>query len=63
LLYNPTKSASRSLAAEACGCGADLLFAGAFGHPRLWEKMLGGVAHDLMARMSLPLSCRTDKER
>jgi len=43
------------LQAEARGCGADLLVAGAFGHPRLWEKMLGGVTHDLMARMSLPL--------
>jgi len=32
-----------------------LLVAGAFGHPRLWEKMLGGVTYDLTARMSLPL--------
>ena len=36
-------------------CGADLIVAGAFGHPRLWEKMLGGVTHDLIARMSLPV--------
>ncbi len=35
--------------------GADLIVAGAFGHPRLWEKMLGGVTHDLMTRMSLPI--------
>ena len=35
--------------------GADMIVAGAFGHPRLWEKMLGGVTHDLMARMSLPI--------
>lgn len=43
------------LMAEAHALGADVLVAGAFGHPRLWEKMLGGVTHDLIARMSLPI--------
>jgi len=43
------------LQAEAHALGADMIVAGAFGHPRLWEKMLGGVTHDLIARMSLPL--------
>jgi nucleotide-binding universal stress UspA family protein len=43
------------LQAEAHALGADLIVAGAFGHPRLWEKMLGGVTHDLIARMSLPI--------
>jgi nucleotide-binding universal stress UspA family protein len=40
---------------EAHALGADMLVAGAFGHPRLWEKMLGGVTQDLIARMSLPI--------
>jgi nucleotide-binding universal stress UspA family protein len=40
---------------EAQTRGADLLVAGAFGHPRLWEKMLGGVTHDLLANMNLPV--------
>jgi nucleotide-binding universal stress UspA family protein len=40
---------------EAQARGADLIVAGAFGHPRLWEKMLGGVTHDLIARMRLPV--------
>ncbi|MBV1699101.1 MAG: universal stress protein [Hyphomicrobiales bacterium] len=40
---------------EAQARGADLMVAGAFGHPRLWEKMLGGVTHDLIARMRLPV--------
>jgi nucleotide-binding universal stress UspA family protein len=40
---------------EACALGADLIVAGAFGHPRLWEKLLGGVTHDLIARMRLPV--------
>jgi nucleotide-binding universal stress UspA family protein len=41
--------------AEAHKVGADLIVAGAFGHPRLWEKVMGGVTRDLLARMSLPL--------
>jgi nucleotide-binding universal stress UspA family protein len=41
--------------AEAHRVGADLIIAGAFGHPRLWEKLMGGVTRDLLARMSLPL--------
>jgi hypothetical protein len=28
---------------------------GAFGHPKLWEKLLGGVTRDLLTGMSLPL--------
>ncbi len=43
------------LQAEAHALGADLIVAGAFGYPRLWEKILGGVTHDLIARMSLPV--------
>jgi nucleotide-binding universal stress UspA family protein len=41
--------------AEAHKVGADLIVAGAFGHPRLWEKLMGGVTRDLLACMSLPL--------
>jgi nucleotide-binding universal stress UspA family protein len=40
---------------EALAQGADLIVAGAFGHPRLWEKMLGGVTHALLANMDLPV--------
>jgi len=40
---------------EANAKGADLIVAGAFGHPRLWEKMLGGVTHDLLTGMRLPI--------
>ena len=43
------------LQTEALGLGADLIVAGAFGHPRLWEKMLGGVTRDLLVGMSLPV--------
>jgi nucleotide-binding universal stress UspA family protein len=50
----PTGSIADRLQQEAHALGADLIVAGAFGHPRLWEKLLGGVTHDLIARMSLP---------
>jgi len=40
---------------EANKLGADLIVAGAFGHPRLWEKLMGGVTRDLLARMNLPI--------
>jgi nucleotide-binding universal stress UspA family protein len=35
--------------------GADLLVAGAHGRAGLWEKLLGRVTRDLLARMRLPL--------
>ncbi|HEY6618919.1 MAG TPA: universal stress protein [Steroidobacteraceae bacterium] len=44
-----------ALQAEALKVGADLIVAGAFGHPRLWEKLMGGVTRDLLARMQLPI--------
>jgi nucleotide-binding universal stress UspA family protein len=48
-------SIADTLQAKAREIGADLIVAGAFGHPRLWEKLLGGVTHDLLARMTLPI--------
>ncbi len=50
----PAGSIADALQAEARKVGADLVIAGAFGHPRLWEKLLGGVTRDLVAQMSLP---------
>jgi nucleotide-binding universal stress UspA family protein len=41
--------------AEARRVGADLIVAGAFGHPRLWEQVAGGVTRDLLTRMTLPI--------
>ncbi len=51
----PTDSIANTVLAEAHKIGADLIVAGAFGHPRLWEKMMGGVTRDLLARMNLPV--------
>ena len=51
----PSGSIANTLQSKAHALGADLFVAGAFGHPRLWEKLLGGVTHDLIAHMTLPI--------
>lgn len=51
----PHSAIAERLQSEAKSLGADLIVAGAFGHPRLWEKMLGGVTNDLIRNMSLPI--------
>ena len=43
------------LQSEALRLGADLLVAGAYGHPKLWERLLGGVTRDLLSATRLPL--------
>jgi nucleotide-binding universal stress UspA family protein len=51
----PPGSIGDALQGQARALGADLLVAGAFGHPKVWEKLLGGVTCDLLARMTLPI--------
>ena len=51
----PAGSIADAVQAEAHRVGADLVVAGAFGHPRLWERLMGGVTRDLLARMNLPI--------
>ncbi len=51
----PSGSIADTVQAEAHKVGADLIVAGAFGHPRLWERLLGGVTRDLLTRMNLPV--------
>jgi nucleotide-binding universal stress UspA family protein len=51
----PSASIASTVLAEAHRLGADLIVAGAFGHPKLWEKMMGGVTRDLLAQMTLPV--------
>jgi nucleotide-binding universal stress UspA family protein len=50
----PTGAIAEALQAKAQEVGADLLVAGAFGHPRLWERLLGGVTRDLLDHMHMP---------
>jgi nucleotide-binding universal stress UspA family protein len=44
-----------SIQAHACGCGADLLVMGAWGHSRASEWLLGGVTRHLFRHGELPL--------
>jgi len=55
LEHVPEGSIGDVLQAKARELGADFLVAGAFGHPRLWEKLFGGVTRDLLNRMNLPV--------
>lgn len=45
---------AESVQAEARRVGADLIVAGAYGHPKLWEQVMGGVTRDLLEQMTLP---------
>ena len=51
----PARSIADALQAKAREIGANLLVAGAFGHPKLWEKLLGGVTRDLLDGMNFPI--------
>jgi len=55
LEHVPAGSVARALQTKAREIGADLLVAGAFGHPKLWEKLLGGVTRDLLDHTRLPI--------
>ena len=50
----PAESVAEVMQAASRKGRADLIVVGAFGHPRLWEKVLGGVTRDLLAHMSMP---------
>ncbi|HTW37028.1 MAG TPA: universal stress protein [Steroidobacteraceae bacterium] len=43
------------LQSRARALGADLLVAGAYGHSRLREILMGGVTRDLLTRMTIPV--------
>jgi nucleotide-binding universal stress UspA family protein len=51
----PAAAIADTLQAEAGVRGADVIVAGAFGHPKLWETLLGGVTRNLLDRMRLPV--------
>lgn len=51
----PRDSIAEVVQTEARRLGADLMVAGAFGHPKLWEQVMGGVTRDLLAQMTLPI--------
>jgi nucleotide-binding universal stress UspA family protein len=50
----PTRSTGYALQTETQKLGADLLVAGAYGHLKFWEDLMGGVTHDLLSGMKVP---------
>ncbi len=51
----PAGAIGDTLQGKAREAGADMLVAGAFGQPRLWERLMGGATNDLLDRMKLPI--------
>ncbi len=51
----PADAVAAALQEKACAAGADLLVAGAHGHTRLREILLGSVTRDLLAELRLPV--------
>jgi nucleotide-binding universal stress UspA family protein len=51
----PEGSIADALQAEARTLGGDLIVAGAYSHPKLWEDLFGGVTRDLLHRMNFPI--------
>jgi nucleotide-binding universal stress UspA family protein len=51
----PSGSIAAALQAEVDKLGADLIVTGAYGHPKIWERLVGGVTRDLLDRMSSPI--------
>jgi nucleotide-binding universal stress UspA family protein len=51
----PVAAIAETLQSKSRSLGADLLVAGAFGHPRLWEKFMGGTTRSLLDHMNLPI--------
>jgi nucleotide-binding universal stress UspA family protein len=54
--YQPDRGTiAEALLAEAAELGAHYLVAGAFGHSRLREAVIGGTTRDLIAGSKIPL--------
>jgi nucleotide-binding universal stress UspA family protein len=51
----PAGAIAETLQNQARELGADLVVTGAYGHPKLWERLVGGVTRDLLNRTSLPI--------
>jgi nucleotide-binding universal stress UspA family protein len=51
----PKASISHAILTEAQRLNADLIVSGAYGQPKLWEKIVGGVTRDLLAGMTIPI--------
>lgn len=53
--WSPDASVAETLLSRAADSGADLIVCGAYGHPRAWELVLGGVTRELLRSMTVPV--------
>ncbi|MBH9578556.1 universal stress protein [Inhella proteolytica] len=53
--WSPDASVAEALLSRAADSGADLIVCGAYGHPRAWELVLGGVTRELLQSMTVPV--------
>lgn len=53
--WSPDASVAETLLSHAADSGADLIVCGAYGHPRAWELVLGGVTRELLRSMTVPV--------
>jgi nucleotide-binding universal stress UspA family protein len=51
----PAGAIAATLQHRARELDADLMVTGAYGHPKLWERLVGGVTRDLFNRATLPM--------
>lgn len=54
-VWSPDASVAETLLSRAADSGADLIVCGAYGHPRAWELVLGGVTRELLQSMTVPV--------
>lgn len=53
--WSPDASVAETLLSHAADSGADMIVCGAYGHPRAWELVLGGVTRELLRSMTVPV--------
>ncbi len=53
--WTPDAPVAQALLSHASDMDADLIVMGGYGHPRLWELVLGGVTRTLLQSMTVPV--------
>jgi nucleotide-binding universal stress UspA family protein len=53
--WTPDAPVAQAVLSHASDIDADLIVMGGYGHPRLWELVLGGVTRTLLQSMTVPV--------
>lgn len=53
--WTPDVSVAEALLSHAADLQSDFIVMGGYGHPRLWELVLGGVTRTMLASMTVPV--------